>query len=259
MATRKEERERLRQLRQEAEKRGVGDQRRRLLIGYAIAGVLGLAVIAGIVVLIGSSGGGVTGGKEAHINVATGQTNGVKPDDRSGPAPPAIAVGNLQQAAKDAGCVLRLNLPDEGHTHVQEGTKVKYKTDPPTSGGHALPPAQQADGAYAEMPEPLDFVHSLEHGRMEIQYSSKLPESNQEALKGLYDTLYGGTLLFPNNDMPYQVAATTWTNLIGCKTYEGAKTMDAIRDFGRETWNRYGAESELNNFPIAGPTPADAH
>ena len=61
------------------------------------------------------------------------------------------------------------------------------------------------------MPEEIDFVHSLEHGRMEIQYSPELPEDDQLALKGLYDTMYGATLLFPNENMPYEVAATTWT------------------------------------------------
>jgi hypothetical protein len=251
------ERERLRKLREETEKRESAEQRRRLFIGYGIAAVLGIAVIAGIVVLIGSSGGGGQGAPGAHINIATGQTNGVPTDSRTGPDPPPVADGNLQSAAKKANCVLMLNLKDEGHTHVEEGTKVKYKTNPPSSGNHVFPPAMQADGAYSATPEALDYVHSLEHGRMEIEYSSKLAESDQLEIKGLYDTLYGGTLLFPNDTMPYQVAAVTWTNIIGCKTYEGAKTLDAIRDFGRKTWNRYGAQAELDSFPIDGPTPAD--
>jgi hypothetical protein len=228
-----------------------------VLAGYAVAAVLGVAVIAGIVVLITSSGGGTTSGGPSHVNPQTGLTNGIPLDTRDGTPPPAPKIRGLQAAAKAANCTLMLNLPDEGHKHVQPGTKVHYKTNPPTSGTHVFPPNQQADGAYSKMPVPLDFVHSLEHGRMEIQYSSKLSESDQLELKGLYDTLYGGTLLFPNDDMPYQVAATTWTNLMGCKTYEGAKTLDAIRAFGHETWNKYGAQAELGGFPITGPTPAD--
>ena len=47
------------------------------------------------------------------------------------------------------------------------------------------------------------------------------PKRDQLELKGLYDTMYGATLLFPNDKMPYEVAATTWTNLIGCPTYKG--------------------------------------
>jgi hypothetical protein len=55
--------------------------------------------------------------------------------------------------------------------------------------------------------------------------------------------------------MPYQVAATSWTNLLGCSTYKGAITLDAIRDFGKQTWGKYGGEP-VNAFPFTGPTPA---
>jgi hypothetical protein len=52
------------------------------------------------------------------------------------------------------------------------------------------------------------------------------------------------------------VAATTWTNLIGCPRYKGAITLDAIRDFGKATWGRYGGEP-AKYFPFTGPTPAE--
>ncbi len=162
---------------------------------------------------------------------------------------------NLQQAAKQAGCVLRLHLKDEGHTHIAPGTEAPdYKTNPPTSGNHVEPPYQQADGAYTEMPLLIDMVHSLEHGRMEIQYSPDLPEKDQLELKGLYETMYGATLLFPNEEMPYAVAATTWTNLLGCKQYKGQATLDAIRAFGKQTWGKYGGEP-ARAFTFTGPTP----
>ena len=48
-------------------------------------------------------------------------------------------------------------------------------------------------------------------------------------------------LMFPNPEMPYEVAATAWTQLMGCKTYEGATTLDAIRDF-RDTYRGRGPE-----------------
>jgi hypothetical protein len=91
---------------------------------------------------------------------------------------------------------------------------------------------------------------------MEVQYSPDLPEADQRALKGLYDTMYGAALLFPNEKMPYEVAATTWTNLLGCPTYKGAITLDAIRDFGKATWGKYGGEP-VAAFPFTGPTPAE--
>ncbi len=256
MANRREEKERLRQIREEAEKREAGEQRRKLFIGYGVAGVLTAAVVLGIViVVIGSSKGGGASGA-AHINASSGSTNGVPPDDRNGPNPPPVKVSNLKLAAKKAGCVLRLGLPDEGHTHIApDAPTPDYKTSPPTSGSHVEPPFQQADGAYLEEPKSIDVVHSMEHGRLEIQYSPKLAQPDQLALRGLYNTLYGGTLLFPNRQMPYDVAATTWTNLIGCKTYKGPITLDAIRDFGKATWGRFGGEP-VTSFPVTGPTPA---
>jgi hypothetical protein len=250
---REEERERLRQAREEKEKTHTSSERKRLIVGYAVAGVIGLVVIGGIVAAIVSSGGD-SGGESAHINLESGSTNGISPDDRTGIEPAAVKVTSLQKAAKEAGCVVRLKLKDEGHTHIPNGSEApEYKTNPPTSGNHVEPPYQQADGAYADMPLPIDMVHSLEHGRMEIQYSPDLPEDAQLELKGLYETMYGGTLLFPNEEMPYAVAATTWTNLLGCREYKG-ETLAAISAFGKETWGRFGGEP-VRAFTFTGPTP----
>ncbi|HEY6551258.1 MAG TPA: DUF3105 domain-containing protein [Solirubrobacterales bacterium] len=252
---REEERERLRQARQEREKKQSGSERRRLMIGYGAAGLVGLAVLAGIVAIILSAANKNDSG-EAHIVQATGSTNGIQPDDRAGTTPPAPKVTNLQQAAKKADCDLRLNLPDQGHNHIPPtAVTPEYKTNPPTSGNHVEPPYQQADGAYKEMPLELDIVHSLEHGRMEIQYSPDLSESAQLELVGLYDTMYGATLLFPNENMPYEVAATTWRNLIGCNEYKGSITLDAIRDFGAKTWG--DGREPATGFPFTGPTPKE--
>ncbi|HWB69561.1 MAG TPA: DUF3105 domain-containing protein [Solirubrobacterales bacterium] len=254
MANRREERERLRQAREERESSQAKSNKTRLIVVYAVVSTIALAVVAGIVIVASSGGGG--GGGEAHVEQASGSTNGIALDERKGTPPPAAKVQNLRQAAKLAGCDLRLHLKDEGHTHISPTSPTPdYKTNPPTTGAHVEPPYQQADGAYSEMPGEIFFVHSLEHGRLEIQYSPKLSEADQLELKGLYDTMYGGTLLFPNDNMPYAVAATTWTNLLGCPQFRGARTLDAIRAFGKATWNRYGGEEGV--FPFTGPTPAN--
>jgi hypothetical protein len=254
---REEERERLRQVREERESQKAKANRKRMLVAYIAAGVIGLFVVGGVIAVVTSSSGGSEGGSAAHIDLESGSSNGVSPDDRSGSKPPPVKVANLKQAAKQAGCDLRLHLKDEGHNHLSPDAETPhYETNPPTSGSHVEPPYQQADGAYSEMPAEIDFVHSLEHGRMEIQYAPDLPEADQLALKGLYETLFGGTLFFPNENMHYAVAATTWTNLLGCKRYKGAITLDAIRDFGKATWGRYGGEP-VNGFGLKGPTPLE--
>jgi uncharacterized protein DUF3105 len=253
------ERDKRRQERIGAESGDATSKRNRLILGYGVAAALVLAVAVVVFVLASGGGGDSAPEGDAHINLnaSIGSTNGVEPDSRAGTAPPPVKVANLAAAAKQAGCVLHLHLKDEGHEHIPVGSPPPdYKTNPPTSGAHVEPPYQQADGAYTETPEEIDYVHSLEHGRMEIQYSPDLPEKDQLALVGLYDTMYGATLLFPNDKMPYDVAATTWTNLLGCPTYRGAATLDAIRAFGKATWGKYGGEP-AEYFPFTGPTPAE--
>jgi hypothetical protein len=252
---REEERERLRQARQEREKHQTGSEKRRLMIGYGVAALIGIAVLIGIVMVIVSAASKNDSGN-AHISQQSGSTNGIQPDTRGGTTVAAVKVTNLKEAAKKADCDLRLNLPNEGRSHLPvTAATPEYKTNPPTSGNHVEPPYQQADGAYKEMPRELDIVHSLEHGRLEIQYSPDLAESAQLELIGLFDTLYGATLLFPNENMPYEVAATTWRNLIGCNEYKGAITLDAIRDFGKQTWSKGPEPAEA--FPFTGPTPVE--
>ncbi len=261
MAEPGDEREKLRQQRVEGERGEESSNRNRLIVGYAIASTVVLAIAVLVFVLASGDGDGGDDSAEgdAHINLnaSIGSTNGLQPDSRAGTAPPPVQVTNLAAAAKQAGCVLKLNLKDEGHDHIPPGSPTPdYKTSPPTSGNHVDPPYQQADGAYTETPAAIDYVHSLEHGRLEIQYSPDLPKADQLALKGVYDTMYGATLLFPNGAMPFEVAATTWTNLLGCPTYKGAITLDAVRAFGKATWGRYGGES-ATVFTFTGPTPAE--
>ena len=76
------------------------------------------------------------------------------------------------QAVKAAGCDVQ-DLPERGpHAPaVRHGGQHNYKTNPPTSGDHSPMPAQ--DGVYApgNSPAKENFVHTLEHGRIEFQYS----------------------------------------------------------------------------------------
>jgi hypothetical protein len=225
--------------------------RGRLLTAYAIVALVALIVIAGIIALSSGSDSAPLG--DPHINLKSGITNGTAPDSRPGIEPPEFEEQSLQKAALDAGCELRLRLPDEGHEHIPAGApEPQYRTKPPTSGDHV--DEQQADGAYRETPPPVGVVHSLEHGRLAIQYSLTLPERAQKELIDLYGTIYGGVILFPNGQMPYEVAATSWTNLLGCQHYKGAATLRAILSFGRATWGRYGGES-VTALPPAAPTP----
>ncbi|HEY7266486.1 MAG TPA: DUF3105 domain-containing protein, partial [Solirubrobacterales bacterium] len=194
MASRKEEKERLRQQRLAAERAAASRGRGRLVAGYVVAGLLAAAVLVGLVVVVasGGSGNGVGGFcSNAHIKNSAGSTKGLEPDCREGTPPPAIKVADLKISAEQAQCQLKLDLPDEGNTHVPNSTSVDYKTVPPTSGNHNPVPID--DGAYktpisADPSTPgmniRDMVHAMEHGRIEIHYRPSLPEAQQLALKG---------------------------------------------------------------------------
>jgi hypothetical protein len=217
-----------------------------------------LLVLLAVLVVLGGCGGGDDSGQEAaHINEESGSVNGAVPDERVGIKPPPAKEIGLAQAVDAAGCYTRLKVPPENDEVIPVGSPApEYKTDPPLSGPYIAPPHQQADGAYLTAPEERTTVASLNQGRMLIQYAPDLPEEIQLELKGLYDTMYGGALFFPNGSMSFAVTATTWTNGLYCTGWESDKTLDAIRAFGKATWGKYG-DVPVDKFPAEGPTPAD--
>jgi hypothetical protein len=182
--------------------------------------------------------GGPCGPEQAFVDRATGEFSGLDLDCRPGTEPAAVGESGLEAAAEAAGCDLELDLPDEGNTHIAPTKPTSYDTSPPTSGDHDQVPL--ADGAYAETPEERYFVHSMEHGRVLVLYSPDLAEEDQLALKGVFDEDPDGMAIFPYPDMPYEVAAAAWTNMIGCDSYS-PEALDAIRDF-RDEFRGQGPE-----------------
>jgi hypothetical protein len=252
MSSRREEKERLRAQRLAAEHAASSTERRRLIAGYFVAGLLALAVVAGLVIVVtkGGSGGGAAADacSNAHIQ-NTGSFSGLTPDCRKGTTPPPIQFGALAVSAQKAGCQLKLNLPDEGNTHVPDSTPVHYGTVPPTSGNHN--PVPISDGAYttpvtsdtSKHPNIRNEVHAMEHGRVEIHYKPSLPENEQLALKGVFDADSPGVLLYPDPDMPYDVAVTAWTNEVVCPKYNPID-LDVVRNF-RDTYIGNGPEQQI--------------
>jgi hypothetical protein len=247
VASRKEEKERLRLERLEAERQAEAAGRRRLVIGYVAAGILAALIVAGLVYALTSGGddpGDDAEASGANVNMDFGGRvpAGVEVDDRVGTPPPDVELGDLAAAAAAAGCKLRLDLRDEGSTHLdpEKDELPNYGTNPPTSGDHY--PVPLADGAFLDKPSPGSYVHSLEHGRVIIQYSPDLSEEDQLALKGVFDADRPGVDLFPDPDMPYDVAVSAWTQLMTCETFEGAATLDAIRAF-RDAYRGRGPEA----------------
>jgi hypothetical protein len=141
-------------------------------------------------------------------------------------------IGDLEPAAKDAGCKL-VHAKDEGAGHESRPfTAADYGSNPPTSGAHDPTPAE--DGIYdpGDTPGLGNLVHALEHGRVEVQYRSGTDPQTIKQLEALVAENDGYHMLLYENttDMPFAVAATAWTQLLGCPRMND-KVFDALRTF----------------------------
>jgi uncharacterized protein DUF3105 len=141
--------------------------------------------------------------------------------------PSAAQLRALTRAAAAAGCTVR-SFPSEGRDHTT--SPVTYKTNPPTSGAHHPVPAP--DGEYANGAPPKErYVHSLEHGRIVLQYRPGASPAARAGLRAVFEEDKDRMLLFPNDTgMPYEVAATAWTHLLACPRYN-ARVPAALRAF----------------------------
>src|SRR3954454_23071338 len=182
MASRQEEKERRRRERLESEQAAARAASRKRTLQIAGGGALAVIVI-GVIAIVALTGGG--GGNDK------------------------VDTSNLAKNATAAGCTFK-SYPSEGRNHTTG--KVNYKTNPPTSGNHNPTPAQ--DGIYApgNEPAPGNFVHSLEHGRIEFEYKPGTPQSQVAQMQKIASEPLNGSagyhvLMFQNNTkMPSQFA-----------------------------------------------------
>jgi hypothetical protein len=196
---------------------------------FALAGLLAVLGVAGVIAL-------------AVLALSGGADPPPGPVESAGAATLSHAE-RLQRAAASAGCMLA-NPPDEGNEHVTRALEpADYHTNPPTSGSHS--PQWASDGVYkpGRTPPLGTVVHTLEHGRIDVQYRRGTPRATITALVGLYRQLEDGhhLLVFENRTgMRYAVAATAWDHLLGCPAMN-VHVLAAIKEF-RDTYIDKGPE-----------------
>ena len=179
VSSRQEEKQRRREeriAREQAEKAAAARAQRLRLGGAVLAGI---AVIAVVVLLVS----GVIGGSDSSGD-ETAATPTAAPDVKL----PEQTIGDLNAAAKAAGCKLT-NPPIEGRNHEQKDfTAADYKTNPPTSGNHF--PDWYQDGVYPPggTPNLGKLVHTLEHGRIDVQYKPGTPDHTVAQLEATATT-----------------------------------------------------------------------
>jgi len=108
------------------------------------------------------------------------------------------ATGPVGVAAAEAGCtdIERPAVAEEAN-HVEEGTRVNYETNPPTSGNHWQQPADARfyPPESAGDPPPERAVHNLEHGQIVIWYDPDAPSDVIEDIEGYIDGQPGNQVL----------------------------------------------------------------
>jgi hypothetical protein len=209
MSSRQEEKEQRKQERLEREAAAAKTAKRKRLLQLIGGVAVACAIIAAVVFAVGSGGG-----------------DGDDVDDTS-----------LGDAAKQAGCTYR-SFPDEGQEHTADKLTVDdFDTNPPTSGQHNPTPAP--DGIYAPGNEPAleNWVHTLEHGRIILQYKPGTPTGVVSQLTTLFNEdvadsggAYHMVLMQNNSKMQPQVAAVAWRHYMSCNEFTPA-ALDAFRSF----------------------------
>jgi Protein of unknown function (DUF3105) len=231
---RQEEKQRRRQEREAREKAEKARAAARRRMQIAVGGLVGVAAIVVVALLLSGTIGGSDGGDETAAAAPEAASNVTIPDQ---------VIGDVKEAAKAAGC--KLEHPEiEGAQHEERTfTEKDYKTNPPTSGNHF--PNWSEDGVYPSGATPPlgELVHTLEHGRIDVQYKPGTPKTTVAQLETFMKENEDGyhMLLFQNGtNMPFAVAATAWDHQLGCKTMND-KVFDALRTF-REAYIDKGPE-----------------
>ena len=132
---------------------------------------------------------------------------------------------DLTKAAAAAGCELRDVKASGSFDHTTDpNERVKYNSNPPTSGRHYVVPAD--DGAYSTAPTDEQLVHELEHGRVIIWFKPSLPADTRADLKALFDEDTYQMLLVPRAKCLTQVAASAWN---GTPDASGTRPADRLQ------------------------------
>jgi hypothetical protein len=223
VASRQEEKEARRKERLELERKEAAAASRKKRLQLVGGGVLAIAAVAAVVFAIVAAGGG--GDEQEASAPSSGATASVE-------IPPQ-ETSDMAEAAKAAGCTLT-NPEYEGASHEEKDFKASdYKTNPPTSGTHF--PDWYDDGVYE--PGTTDnlgmLVHTLEHGRINVQYKKGTPAETVAQLEALLAEQNEGyhMLLYENTTgMEPAVAATAWTHSLTCDEMND-QVFDAIRTF----------------------------
>jgi hypothetical protein len=133
-------------------------------------------------------------------------------------------------AAEDAGCTAVEEFEPEGQEHVEDGTDVEYGTQPPSSGDHYGTPADA--GFYDSAIPEEQAVHNLEHGQIVVWYSSSAPQETIDAIQTVVDDEAIALVGVPYDNLPSgtEVGFSGWAATQTCEDFSN----DVLNEFRAE-------------------------
>lgn len=186
-----------------------------------------IVLIAGAVALVGLFGYGVyQSNKTAEQNKE--MASKLKPNENGCTSSPVnVKIEGLER------------VPCKSQQHATPPQRIKYDSDPPTSGTHYGTWVNA--GFYAEEKQPEELVHSLEHGNVVIYYNpAKLAAADLDAIKALTKQFTGqwdGVVAVPRKDDKNPIILTAWESTLRLTSFDKARVdqfVDAFRGRGPE-------------------------
>ena len=188
-----------------------------LLAIFALAAVVGIAVVIGVITLT-----------------------------RNGGSSSSSSPAGVTNAMEAAGCTVQ-TAKATSHNHVASlSTKIKYNTTPPSNGNHYYQPALW--GFYTTPANPIQVVHNQEHGGVILWWGDKVPQSTVAQLRSFYDSSPNAMFGTPYPSLGNKIAISAWPSPSGgngkgvvatCAAFneKAFKTFrDAYRGKGRERY-----------------------
>lgn len=128
-------------------------------------------------------------------------------------------------------------MPNDGRSHVPDGSMVGYRADPPTSGAHSL--KWTDPGVYSRRQPPERLVHSIEHGMVVIYYETP-GEAVMDTLEfwaSLFAAEWSGIVVTPKKGLGSEIVLTAWRRRLRLPEFDAASAaafVDAYRGRGPE-------------------------
>lgn len=142
-------------------------------------------------------------------------------------------LASVNTLAATAGCTEVKEIPEltsNPHLTTETAPHEPYNSVPATSGQHLG--SVQKTGAHTNPVTDEAVIHNLEHGNIAIAFNKSLPEDVRTAVEDFATKNNTAVLSAPRDDLPEQLAITSWTRIITCaQPTSGLAVVELAEEF----------------------------